>query len=266
MVRCRCLLHGRFWLPGGGTGVLLTLCLMLGGWMGGAEAAADSMNVGAQTSQPRISVQHGLLSVRLWNADVREVMAEIGQAAGVPVILGPIAERRVSTEFGGVELAAGLQRLLKLAALNHTILYAKGPAGRMQITKVLVFGTEQGSSSDDRQPPPAPAIADRDAPLPKDDAASAVVSHIQEAMERYRLQPRQPLEGQESKIVRPVQSAIEQAIQRQGPSPSQPLSAADVIALTPRTLRGYHPFASDQVGPEAPRHLDEGAANDPHTP
>jgi hypothetical protein len=234
--------------------------------MGGAEAAADSLDEAAPTPPPRISVQHGLLSVRLWNADVREVLTEIGQAVGVPVLFTPMVERRISAEFGGVELATGLQRLLKLAALNHTILYAKGPSGGMQITKVLVFATDQGNPVADRQPPPASAIADQDVPLPKDEAASAVVSHVQKALESYRLQPRQPLEGQESETVRPVQSAIEQAMQRWGQSQSPPMSPADVIALTPRTLRGYRPLASDQVGLEAPQRLDAGAVHDPPAP
>jgi hypothetical protein len=128
-------------------GFIFALCPLLGGWSNGEAPVADATRAETLARRPRISVQHGRLTVNLRDADVRQVIAEIGQLAGIPMILGPIPERKVSAEITDVDLEEGLLRLMKRAALNHTIPYAQGPAGKLVMKKVLVFETAPGGGS-----------------------------------------------------------------------------------------------------------------------
>lgn len=259
------------WIIGLVVGVIFSLCPLPGGWSNAEEPAANATRAGALVQQPRIRVQQGRLTLSLRDDDVRQVIMELGQLAGIPVILGPIPERRVSAEFTDVELEEGFRRLLRLAALNHTILYAQGPGGKLTITKVLVFGpqpggaplpptaaeSDSGESAADGSRHMLSAIIERQAASPAgDNGASAVMIHVREALERHREQRRQPLDGDESEAVLRVRAAIAQAIHSQTESPSPPKTADEIIALIPGALGGHYPLTAGPAESGTLRHLD----------
>jgi hypothetical protein len=276
------------WQPRGGrwiTGFLAGFLFALGPWLGdganGEEPAASAARDGVLAQRPRITVQQGRLTVSLRGADVRTVVTEIGQLAGIPVMLGLIPERRVSAEFTDVALEEGLRRLLKLAALNHTILYAQGPAGKLVMKKVLVFGTEQGgmprpptAAEADREERPAEASQHlRQAAIPgdaaspaADNAASAVMTGLREALQRGREQRPHPRDGEESEAVRRVRAAIDRAIHAQAESPALPKTAEEIIGLIPGTLGGQHSFTAEPAASGTLWHPDASSAGEPPAP
>ena len=68
--------------------LLLTLLPWLGGWTEGRELQADDSRQERPATRLHVSIQHGQLSVDLWDADIGEVLAQIGQKSGIPIILG----------------------------------------------------------------------------------------------------------------------------------------------------------------------------------
>jgi hypothetical protein len=95
---------------------------------------------GGLTAQLHMTVHQGRLSVDLREAEVAEVLAWLGQAAGVLITGSPAAGERVSAQFTDVELEVGLRRLLRLAALSYAIRYAEAPTGVASVQEVRVFG------------------------------------------------------------------------------------------------------------------------------
>jgi hypothetical protein len=93
----------------------------------------------------RITAQHGQLSVDVHQADIRAVLAQIGEQAGVRIVLAQPAAREVSAQFSGVELEAGLRHLLRLASLSYLMLYGQGPTGAPVVQEVRVYGGEAGA-------------------------------------------------------------------------------------------------------------------------
>lgn len=128
----------------------------------GLESRTQEMQQDSSERRARVTVDRGQLSVDLNQADIRTVLAQIAGQAGVTVYIGRIEGRTISTQFTGVELTQGLQRLLRLAALNYMILYTRGPTGAVVMQEVRVFGEDQGGTA------AAPLIAQRDV---KDTAA-----------------------------------------------------------------------------------------------
>jgi len=94
----------------------------------------------------RVVVQAGQLSVDVQEAELGEVLAQIGRQAGIRISSGPSSGQRISARFAGVELEEGLRRLLRLASLSHLFLYAKGPAGTVTIAELRVVGEGQDTS------------------------------------------------------------------------------------------------------------------------
>ena len=87
-----------------------------------------------------VAVHDGQLSVDLREAPVREVLAAIGQQAGLRVHVDGAANRTVNAQFTDVELDQGLRRLLRAASLSYALLYAQGPAAMVVLQEVRVFG------------------------------------------------------------------------------------------------------------------------------
>jgi hypothetical protein len=113
--------------------------------------------------------------VDLQEADLGEVLAQIGRQAGIRISSGPSAGKRVSARFAGVELEEGLRRLLRLASLNHIFLYAPGPAGKIAVSEVRVLGEGQDTS-------PRPATAtDRGSSPTSPQLIPRVVEPVQES-------------------------------------------------------------------------------------
>jgi hypothetical protein len=80
--------------------------------------AAGEGRSGVPAAQLHPTVQQGRLSVDLRDAEVAEVLARLGQDAGVLITGSPTSEARVSAQFTDVELEVAVRRLLRLAALS----------------------------------------------------------------------------------------------------------------------------------------------------
>jgi hypothetical protein len=78
--------------------------------------------------------------VDLREASVREVLAAIGQQAGLRVRIDAAATRTVSAQFTALALDHGLRRLLRVASLSYALLYTRGPAATATLHEVRVFG------------------------------------------------------------------------------------------------------------------------------
>jgi type II secretory pathway component GspD/PulD (secretin) len=131
-------------------GLLVLLLLGTGAWSQGQGLHTEDTRQRSATQGRAVVVHQGRLSVDVRAADLGEVLAQIGQQAGMRIAVGPSTGKKVSARFTGVELEEGLRRLLRLASLNHLFLYAPGPAGTVAIAEVRVVGEGQAD-------PPRPA-------------------------------------------------------------------------------------------------------------
>ncbi len=121
-----------------------------------------------------VVVHEGQLSVELREAQVRDVLAAIGQQAGFRVYVDASANRTVNAQFTDVELDQGLRRVLRAASLSYTLLYARGPASTVILREVRVFGEarREAPASHDRTPTErARRAAALLAPLPQEERA-----------------------------------------------------------------------------------------------
>lgn len=171
---------------------LLVLLPGTGVWSSGKGLQAEDTRPRRATPGHAVVVQEGRLSVDVQAADLGEVLAQIGQQAGIRISAGPSAGKRVSARFADVELEEGLRRLLRLASLSHLFLYAQGPAGTVAITEVRVLGegtaestrpasvAKPGISAAREVPEPVPGAVES-APEPTSEANQAGPS---EAMRR----------------------------------------------------------------------------------
>ncbi len=75
-----------------------------------------------------VVVHDGQLSVDLREAQVREVLAAIGQQAGLRVHVDAAAHGTVSAQFKNIALDQGLRRLLRAASLSYTLSVCSGPS------------------------------------------------------------------------------------------------------------------------------------------
>jgi hypothetical protein len=212
-------------------GILLWCCALLTCW------PAPSLEGGTQGGsrddpqpQARIAVESGRLSVDLRQADLQTVLAQIGEQAGITIVMNPKSRRTISAEFTNVELEAGIRRLLRGASLSHTILYTRGPAGAVAVKEVRVFGEESGSEP--RQPAVAkadgranaentvPHTAPRLTQTPEDSLPppgaerNDVTASFQQAFELARRRAPQPAspaaEGEENEAVRAFRNLLQQ--------------------------------------------------------
>jgi hypothetical protein len=143
-----------YWSFGIVAGLLILLIPCAGAWSQGKRLQAQDTRQRSAAKGLYVAVQEGRLSVDLQEADLREVLTQIGQQANIRISSGPSAGKRVSARFASVELEEGLRRLLRLASLSHIFLYANGPGGTGTISEVRVLGEGQ-----DTTPRPA-AIAE----------------------------------------------------------------------------------------------------------
>ena len=115
-----------------------------------------------------VPVHEGEISVDLRAAQIREVLTVIGQPAGLRIYFDATANGPVDTQFSGIALDQGLRRLLRAASLSHTFLYARGPADKVILQEVRVFGAASGE----------PAPHHNRARLGRDERAAALVTAI----------------------------------------------------------------------------------------
>jgi hypothetical protein len=91
-----------------------------------------------------VAVHEGEISVDLRAAQIREVLAAIGQQAGLSIYFDEAANGIVHAQFTGIMLDQGLRRLLRAASLSYTLLYTQGPAEAVILQEVHVFGAARG--------------------------------------------------------------------------------------------------------------------------
>jgi hypothetical protein len=141
-------------------GLIVLLCPGAGAWSQGPTPPADPPHPRAPAPGLSVLVQAGRLSVDLQEADLGEVLAQIGRQAGIRIAPGPSAGTRISARFAGVALEDGLRRLLRSASLSHLFVYASGPNGSVIVAEVRVFGEGKDTAArpvPDVEPPgPSP--------------------------------------------------------------------------------------------------------------
>ena len=189
-------------------GMLLLLLLPgTGAWSPGTSLQAEDTRPRRPAAGRAVVVQEGRLSVDVQGADLGEVLAQIGQQAGIRISAGPSAGKKVSARFADVELEEGLRRLLRLASLSHLFLYAPGPAGTVAIAEVRVVG--EGTAT----PPRQGTVADRGF-----SAAREVPEPIPDAVESAPEPPPEPGQAETSEAMRRVLDAFTRSKQM-GASP-----------------------------------------------
>jgi hypothetical protein len=130
--------------PRWGCRVLLGLLMTLTVWTGTSPEAR--MREGAHVARGPleapmfVTVQEGSLSVNLQDVPVQEVIAMIGQQAGLRVRIDAAATQRVSAQFTAMALDQGLRRILRGASLSYALLYTQGSAATASLDEVRVFG------------------------------------------------------------------------------------------------------------------------------
>ena len=145
-----------------------------------------------------VAVHEGELSVDLRAAQIREVLAAIGQQTGLRVYIDAAANGMVDAQFTGMALDQGLRRLLRAASLSYTLLYTQGPAEVVILQEVRVFGEAHGETgpSDDRarrgRGQRAAALV---TPLPQEESAAAEPTEPVEEMEPEPEEPEQDIEA-----------------------------------------------------------------------
>jgi hypothetical protein len=148
------------WLVSCSVGLWIALVLLLF-LTPGALATPIVIDGDADSAPPtplgdrlHVAVHAGQLSVNLREAPVRDVLAAIGQQAGLRVHIGDSANRTVNAQFTDMELDQGLRRLLRSASLSYTLLYTRGQAATVVLQEVRVFDEARGGApaSIDRAP------------------------------------------------------------------------------------------------------------------
>ncbi len=192
-------------------GAVVSLLLALTPWPG-------DLPRGEEAKRLNITVQHQRLSVDLKDADLREVLAQIGELADITVVFEPASGKRVSTQFTDMELEQGLQRLLGLASLNHVVVYGEGSAGSVSIREVRVLESPLGRAEDARGRGGKPlAQAQSASPPSAPGEESEGARRFREALEQPQPQT-SPTSGQESEPAGRFRETPQRAQQRTSPS------------------------------------------------
>jgi hypothetical protein len=217
--------HGhRIWE--GWTSLLVILLLGSAVWPWAGEPNPGGIPLPRPASRLHVEVQQGQLSVDLWQANVEEVLAQIGQKTGIPIVVSPSAGETISMQFTGVALEQGLRYILQRAARSYAMLYTPDPAGGVVMREVRVFGKAQEGDS-------VPVVAERTVEEPTAEAGqrfvevlmqhqaaappvaseeeSDVATRFRETLERSSEPAPWPTAEHESEAVRRFQDALEDA-------------------------------------------------------
>jgi hypothetical protein len=86
------------------------------------------------TGLPRVSVANGLVTVRVADAPLVEVVQELGRRAGFEVIADPSDESRISVTFEGIELREAIRRVCKTTGYIEVLDPTTGRVARLVLT------------------------------------------------------------------------------------------------------------------------------------
>jgi type II secretory pathway component GspD/PulD (secretin) len=118
----------------------MTLTVWTAAWSEGRMRGLENASLRPPGAQMHVTVKEGSLSVNLREASVREVLAMIGQQAGLRLRIDAAVTSMVSAQFTAMALDQGLRRLLRGASLSYALLYTRGPAATAILDEVRVFG------------------------------------------------------------------------------------------------------------------------------
>jgi hypothetical protein len=227
----------RYRLCGIAAGLLVLLLPGTGAWSSGKGLHAEAARPQRAAPGRLVVVQEGQLSVDVQAADLGEVLAQIGQQAGIRISAGPSAGKRVSAQFANVELEEGLRRLLRLASLSHLFLYGPGPAGAVAITEVRVLGegtaestrpasvAKPGFSAAREVPEPVPGAVES-SPEPTSEANQAgpseAMRRVLDAFTRSKQMGASSPDGQDASPPAPQPSGQEPGDGEGGPAEASP--------------------------------------------
>ena len=190
-------------------GLLCLLILGAGAWAQGTGLPAEDARQRRGATGLQVVVRDGRLSVDVQEADLGEVLAQIGRQANIRIVSGPRVGTRVSARFAGMEIEEGLRRLLRLASLSHLFRYAPGPSGKVVLAEVRVLGEEKNA------PPPA-TIAESGVPVHEPDP----VTPGRKSRRQARTGSAKPIGSAEGEVAEPVPEIVE-FVQEAIPDPVQ---------------------------------------------
>jgi hypothetical protein len=174
----------------------------------------------------QVTVHQGRLSVDLWEADLREVLAQIHQQAGIPIRVSPGPAHTVSVQFTDVVLDHGLRQLLRLASRSYAMRYAPGPTGEVTLAEVQVFaeapaGDQRPAGATHAGEEPGVEVGQRfvdtlrqrqaAAPAVAREAESDAASRFREALERNSASAPGETDAPASDATRRFRDALENA-------------------------------------------------------
>jgi hypothetical protein len=146
-----------------------------------------------------VAVHEGEISVDLHAAQIQEVLALIGQQAGLRVYFDDAANGIVHAQFRGIALDQGLRRLLRAASLSYTLLYIQGPSEAVILQEVRVFGAARGGEPTPRQDRAGLGRDQRAATLvtaiPQEESAEPEILEPEEETESYPAAPEEEIDA-----------------------------------------------------------------------
>jgi hypothetical protein len=118
--------HGRV---GGLTGLWVVLGPILLAWATAGPPRPEATDQALPRTRLQVAVRQGQLSVDTDQADLRTVSAQIGQQAGIAIVLSQTVAAVLSAQFAGLALDDGLRQSLRRAAVNCLLVYGQDATG-----------------------------------------------------------------------------------------------------------------------------------------
>jgi hypothetical protein len=98
-----------------------SLVLCTGAWSEGKRLQPENTRQKNGAKGLYVAVQDGQLSVDLQEADMGEVLEQIGRQAGIRISSGPSSGKKVTARFADVELEEGIR--LQVVIFHNLIFY-----------------------------------------------------------------------------------------------------------------------------------------------
>jgi hypothetical protein len=211
--------HTSYWIVSTLAGLFIFLISYTGAWSQEKGLQGEDTRQRGVAKGLQIIVREGRLSVDVQEADLGEVLVQIGRQAHIRMVLGPSSGKRVSARLEGVELEEGIRRLLRLVSLSHIFLHARGPADKVILSEVRVLGegqetsprqataTDRGSSVEPTSPQRIPKIVEpvqEPTPEPGQAEPTEVTRRVREVFKLGKEMGRPPADAPASSPPAPV--------------------------------------------------------------
>jgi len=149
----------------------------------------------------QVAIYEGEISVDLKAAQIREVLAVIGQQANLRIYIDEATNGTVHAQFRGIALDEGLRRLLHAASLSYTLLYARGSAEAAILQEVRVFGVTHGEPTPHREKPRLgreQRTAGQIAAMPPEESEEPEPSELDEEIEPDIAEPEPEIDAEQN--------------------------------------------------------------------